>query len=54
MWSVRQTPAATADAIGSQGINLPSGVCLTRSQVARVCDAIRDAVAGAGRLRNAA
>lgn len=48
MWSERQTPGPVADAIGSQGINLPSGVCLTRAQVARVGEAIRDAAVRGG------
>ena len=45
MWLRRQSPGPVADAIGRQGINLPSGVCLTRGQVARVAAAIRDATA---------
>jgi perosamine synthetase len=49
MWSRRQLPGRLADAIGRQGINLPSGVRLTRAQVARVGAAVRDAVAGCAR-----
>lgn len=45
MWDPRQAPGPVAHAIGSQSINLPSGVCLTRAQVARVGAAVREAVA---------
>jgi perosamine synthetase len=44
MWAERRPPGAVADAIGRSAINLPSGVCLTRAQVARVGAAIRAAV----------
>ena len=44
MWTQRQEPGRVADAIGSSGINLPSGVCLRRHEVARVGEAIRDAL----------
>ena len=47
MWSNRQEPGRVADAIGSSGINLPSGVCLRRHEVARVGDAIRAALRAA-------
>jgi perosamine synthetase len=47
MWSVRQEPGRVAHAIGSDGINLPSGVCLRRHQVARVGEAIRAALRAA-------
>lgn len=44
MWSQRQEPGRVADAIGSSGINLPSGVRLRRHEVARVGEAIRAAL----------
>ena len=40
MWTPRQLPGPVADRIGRQGVNLPSGVCLRREDVARVCTAI--------------
>jgi perosamine synthetase len=54
MWSQRQIPGPVADAIGAQGINLPSGVRLTRAQVARVGAAIRDAAARGAQTLKAA
>lgn len=47
MWASRQAVGPVADRIGSQGINLPSGVKLRRHEVARVGEAIRRALAGA-------
>ena len=48
MWGSRQLPGRVADTIGREGINLPSGVRLTRAQVARVAAAVRAAVAAGG------
>lgn len=45
MWPRRQSPGPIAHAIGRQSINLPSGVCLTRAQIARVGTAVREAIA---------
>jgi perosamine synthetase len=47
MWTPRQEPGRVAHAIGSEGINLPSGVKLGRHQVARVGEAIRATLAKA-------
>jgi hypothetical protein len=47
MWTPRQEPGPVAHAIGSTGINLPSGVRLRRHDIARVGAAIRAAVARA-------
>lgn len=44
MWSPRQPAGPVADRIGRLGINLPSGVCLRRDEVARVCSEIRRAL----------
>jgi perosamine synthetase len=52
MWERRQLPGRVADQIGSQGINLPSGVCLRREDVERVCATIRETVRS--KARNAA
>jgi perosamine synthetase len=51
-WPQRQEPGPVALRVGQEGINLPSGVCLRQHEVAHVCVAVRDAVAG--RLRAAA
>jgi perosamine synthetase len=48
-WPRRQAAQPVATAIGSEGINLPSGVALRRAQVERVCAEIRRAVAAASR-----
>jgi perosamine synthetase len=48
MWTQRQEPGPVAHRIGSDGINLPSGVRLRRHEVARVGEAIRRALASAG------
>ena len=47
-------PQPTANAIGAEGINLPSGVRLRREQVARVCATIGAEVESALRRRHAA
>jgi len=47
-WSRRQAPQPNALRIGNQGINLPSGVCMTRDQVQYVCRAIRLLLTGQG------
>ena len=49
MWSVCQEPGPVADRIGRLGVNLPSGVCLRRDEVARVAAEIRRALAAAPR-----
>lgn len=41
IWSTRQAPNPTALRIGERAMNLPSGVCLTRDEVAYVCDTLR-------------
>lgn len=41
----RQLPSPVGERTGRQAINLTSGVCLTRAQVAQVGGAMRDAVA---------
>jgi perosamine synthetase len=41
IWPTQQAPNPTALAIGARGINLPSGVCLERAEVAYVCDTLR-------------
>lgn len=46
-WPRRQAAQPTATAIGTEGINLPSGVALRRAQVERVCAEIRRAVSAA-------
>jgi perosamine synthetase len=47
MWERRQLPGRVADLVGGEAINLPSGVCLRRDEVARVCSVMRSAVASA-------
>jgi perosamine synthetase len=47
MWERRQEPGPVAHRIGSQGINLPSGVKLRRHEVARVGEAIRQTMRSA-------
>jgi perosamine synthetase len=47
MWAQRQDPGLVADRIGSEGINLPSGVKLGRHEVARVGEAIRQTMRAA-------
>jgi perosamine synthetase len=59
MWSPRQPAGPVADRIGRSGINLPSGVCLRRDEVARMGEQIRRALAtapraGARQIRQAA
>ncbi len=41
IWPRKQPPQSVAKRIGDRGINLPSGVCLTRSQVQYTCEAIK-------------
>lgn len=40
-WPRQQAPQPNARMIGEQGINLPSGVCLTQAQVLYVCDCLK-------------
>lgn len=40
IWDVKQSPQLKALEIGNQGVNLPSGVCLSRRQVECVCENI--------------
>jgi perosamine synthetase len=57
MWTEHRPPGPVADRIGRTGVNLPSGVCLRRDEVARVGESVRRALAaatGAGHLRQAA
>jgi perosamine synthetase len=55
IWHQRQTPQPNSLRIGNQGINLPSGVCLRREQVAYVCRSLKEILAEArGRERVAA
>jgi perosamine synthetase len=42
IWPTQQSPEPQALAVGNEGINLPSGVCLTRPQVDYVCKSIRE------------
>ncbi len=49
-WGRPHVTPPVAAAIAAEGINLPSGVRLERSQVARVGSAVRAAVAGAARV----
>ncbi len=44
IWAHPQTPQPTASRIGDNGINLPSGGCLKRDQVAYICACIRSAL----------
>ena len=41
IWPVKQAPQPRGTRIGTRAINLPSGVCLKREQVAYVCAQIR-------------
>ena len=43
MWIARDNPVARR--VGAQGINLPSGVCLKRQQIAYICQSIKDILA---------
>jgi perosamine synthetase len=52
MWERRQLPGRVADRIGHEGVNLPSGVCLRREDVERVCKTIRETMRS--KARNAA
>lgn len=42
IWPVKQSPEPRALVVGNEGINLPSGVCLTHKQVDYVCRTLRD------------
>jgi perosamine synthetase len=42
IWHPVQHPAPVALRVGNTGINLPSGVCLTRQDVDRVCRVIKE------------
>lgn len=44
IWPVRQEPGPNAFRIGSQALNLPSGVRLLEGEVRYICDQIRDLV----------
>ena len=44
IWQVQQEPMKTAQAVGRSGINLPSGVCLTRDEVRHVAMSLRELV----------
>ena len=45
MWTPRPKVQPTAQRIGDRGVNLPSGVCLTRPEVDYVCRAVREILA---------
>jgi perosamine synthetase len=47
IWPVKQEPQPVARRVGNQAINLPSGVCLRKSQVDYVCRAIREVLGSA-------
>lgn len=49
-WPVRQEPMPTAKWVGEHGVNLPSGVCLRRSEVEYVAQQIREVLAAHERL----
>ena len=51
IWENRSTPKPVAARIGARGINLPSGVCLQRSEVDYICRCIRELLAPASRGR---
>lgn len=42
IWATRQKPEPRAFKVGNEGINLPSGVCLSRAQIDYVCRNIRE------------
>jgi len=42
IWPVQQKPQPNALRIGATGINLPSGVCLSREEVRYVCHTLRE------------
>lgn len=46
IWETTIAPRVNADLIGRQSINLPSGVCLRRSEVLYICDQIRTILTG--------
>jgi perosamine synthetase len=41
IWNNRQQPNSVAYSVGNRGINLPSGVCLSRLDIKFVCDKLR-------------
>jgi perosamine synthetase len=45
VWPVVQEPEPVAHRIGDRAMNLPSGVCLKRDQVAYICRCIRGILA---------
>lgn len=46
IWPRKQTPQPTAMRVGLRAMNLPSGVCLTRDEVAYICKAIKTILEG--------
>jgi perosamine synthetase len=42
IWPVAQTPSPIAHRVAQQAINLPSGVCLRRTQVDYICQCIKE------------
>jgi perosamine synthetase len=42
IWPREQPPQPIASLLGKQALNLPSGVCLTKSEVMYVCETLRD------------
>lgn len=49
IWPRPQKPQPVAFSIGERGVNLPSGVRLTRAEIRYVCQAIRDVVGAAAK-----
>ena len=45
IWDRKQAPQPTASLIGRQALNLPSGVCRTRQEIAYVCRQLRELLA---------
>jgi perosamine synthetase len=48
-WPTRFMPGPTAKDVGDRGVNLPSGVCLRRDEVAYVGRTIREVLGECGR-----
>jgi perosamine synthetase len=46
VWPLKQSALPMAKFVGDHAMNLPSGVCLAREEVAYVCREIRRAVGG--------
>ena len=44
IWPKKQKPQPNAKYVGDHGINLPSGVCLSRDEVAYICKSIREII----------